>query len=94
MSKYMDMNTLNFILNDVHGLEEILQKERFADYDKEAVDLFLQGIKDYADKDLYPVFREVDEDPARFEDGKIYTHPAVKTVMQKAGEMVYPAPKG
>ena len=83
----MDMNTLNFILNDVHGLEEILQKERFADYDKEAIDLFLQGIKDYADKDLYPVFREVDEDPARFEDGKIYTHPAVKTVMQKAGEM-------
>ena len=87
MAKYMDMNTLRFLMKDVHGMEEVLQKERFQDYDEEAIDIFLDAIKDFSDAELYPVFREMDEDPARFEDGKIYTHPVVETVMKKAGEM-------
>lgn len=87
MAKYMDMNTLRFLIKNVHGLEEVLKNERFQDHDVEAIDIFLDAIKDFSDADLYPVFREMDEDPARFEDGKIYTHPVVKTVMEKAGEM-------
>ncbi|MFT6742708.1 MAG: alkylation response protein AidB-like acyl-CoA dehydrogenase, partial [Paraglaciecola sp.] len=87
MAKYMDINTLRFLMKDVHGMEDLLQKERFQDYDEEAIDIFLDAIKDFSDADLYPVFREMDEDPARFEDGKIYTHPIVKTVMKKSGEM-------
>ena len=87
MAKYMDMNTLRFQLQNVHGLENVLKYDRFQDHDTEAINIFLDAIKDFADADLYPVFREMDEDPARFEDGKIYTHPVVKTVMEKCGEM-------
>lgn len=87
MAKYMDMNTLRFLVQNVHGLEDVLKNERFQDHDIEAIDIFLDAIKDFSDAELYPVFREMDEDPARYEDGKIYTHPVVETVMKKAGEM-------
>lgn len=87
MAKYMDMNTLRFLVQNVHGLEDVLKNERFQDHDVEAIDIFLDAIKDFSDAELYPVFREMDEDPARYEDGKIYTHPVVETVMKTAGEM-------
>jgi len=87
MAKYMDMKTLRFVLKDVHNLKGTLAYERFQDHDTDSVDIFLDAIKDFADADLYPVFREMDEDPARYEDGKIITHPIVEKVMSKGGEM-------
>ena len=44
-NKYIDFETLKFMLYEVHGLEKILDKKRFEDYDKEAIDLFIESIK-------------------------------------------------
>ena len=40
-NKYIDFETLKFMLYEVHGLEKMLDKKRFEDYDKEAIDLFI-----------------------------------------------------
>ena len=85
--QYVDMNTLKFILNDVVGLKEVFELEHFADHDHESVDLFLNSIKDFSDKELFPYFKEMDENPAQFKDGKIEVHPQVGVVMKKSGEM-------
>lgn len=87
MSDYVNMDTLRFLLTEVHQLGRLFEYQRFADYDEEAVLLFLDSIKDFSDQELYPVYREMDEQPAHFRDGKVVTHPILKTVMQQTGEL-------
>lgn len=84
---YIDMNTLRFLLHDVHNLEQVLAAPTYQDHDKGAVDLFLDSVKDFADQELYPIFKEMDEKPAYFKDGKIVVHPKVGDLMLKGGEM-------
>ena len=38
-SKYIDIKTVKFFMNNVQELEKILDKERFVDYNIESVDL-------------------------------------------------------
>jgi len=84
---YIDLNTLKFLLYDVHHLDEVLKQERFQDYDRESVDLFLNAVSDFSDKELHPYFEEMDAHPAHFEDGEVHVHPQVARYMEKAGEM-------
>ncbi len=85
--KYMDMNTLRFQMYDVHQVERLLPKERFQDHDKESIDIFLEAMKDFSDKEAYPCFREMDEKPAIYKGGIVEVHPQVKVIMEKSGEM-------
>ena len=85
--KYVDMDTLKHLLYDVHQLDELLQRERFQDHDKESLDLFLDSTKTFADKELFPYFKEMDEQPAHHKDGTVYVHPQVKTMMEEGGEL-------
>lgn len=87
MNKYVDMDTLKFVLYDVHNLEDLLKRERFEEHDKESLDLFLESTKDFADKELYPYLKEMDEQPAYHKEGKVYVHEQVKTMMHKGGEL-------
>ncbi|WP_297703660.1 acyl-CoA dehydrogenase [uncultured Eudoraea sp.] len=86
-NQYLDLDTLKFLLYEVHQLQNVLDQSRFKDYDQESVDLFLNAVKDFSDRELFPFFREMDEQPARFEDGEIIVHPQVKNYIKKGGEM-------
>ena len=85
--QYMDYKTLQFILHEVNNIGELLEFERFKDYDMESINLLLNSTKDYADREMFPVFREMDEDPAEYVDGKIKVHPKVKEMMAHCAEM-------
>ena len=85
--KYVDVDTLKYMLYDVHNLEELLSRERFQDHDKESLDMFLDSVKEFADRELFPYCKEMDENPAYHKDGKVYVHDQVKTMMYKGGEM-------
>lgn len=87
MSTYINMDTLRFILFDVMGAEEMLKLPRFQEFDKETINFLLDAAKDFSDQDLYPAFREMDEDPARYEDGKIIVHPVVDKMMKQSAEL-------
>ncbi|WP_276388909.1 acyl-CoA dehydrogenase [Eudoraea chungangensis] len=84
---YVDLNTLKYLLYSVHDLNSVLKNSRFADYDNASVDLFINATKDFADKELFPFFKEMDEKPAHFKDGKIVVHPQVREYMKKGGQM-------
>ncbi|MGB5203991.1 MAG: acyl-CoA dehydrogenase [Eudoraea sp.] len=86
-NKYLDINTLKFLLYEVHDLQNVLDQSRFNDYDQESIGLFLNAVKDFSDREMFPFFREMDEQPARFEDGEIIVHPQVKNYIKKGGEM-------
>lgn len=85
--QYVSMDNLRFLLYEVHGLDELLEAPRYADYDRAAIDILLDSFKDFADQELYPFFREMDEQPARYEDGKIIVHPQLERILQQLGEM-------
>ena len=85
--KYIDIDTLKYLLYDVHELEELLKRERFVDHDKESLDMFLDSSKDFADRELFPYFKEMDENPAFHKDGQVYVHKQVETMMKKGGEL-------
>jgi alkylation response protein AidB-like acyl-CoA dehydrogenase len=86
-NQYIDLDTLKYLLYEVHDLQDVLDQSRHGDYDQESIELFLNAVKDFADRELFPFFREMDEQPARFEDGEIIVHPQVKNYMKKGGEM-------
>ena len=84
---YIDLNTLRFLLYGVHNIQELLAKDRFQGYDREALDLLLDAVKELSDKELFPVFTEMDTKPAYYENGRIFVHPQFESILQKSGEM-------
>ncbi|MFK5971654.1 MAG: acyl-CoA dehydrogenase [Flavobacteriaceae bacterium] len=86
-NQYIDIETLKFLLYKVHDLQSVLGQARYADYDQESIDLFLNATKDFSDKELFPFFREMDAQPAYFKDGEIIVHPQVRKYMKKGGDM-------
>ncbi len=87
MSNYLNMDTLRYQLFDIHGLDRLLEYDRFADFDQDAINIFLDAVKDFSDQELYTCFREMDEKPAYFKDGKIITHPQLGNILRKGGEL-------
>ena len=85
--KYVDLETLKYILYDIHKLEDLLTRERFKEHDLESLDLFIDSVKEFSDRELYPYFKEMDETPAYHKDGTVIVHEQVKKVMEQAGEM-------
>ena len=86
MAQYMSIDTLKWLMNDVHSLEDLFQYEHYADHDKGSVNMLLDTAKTWADQEFYPIFREMDEKPCEFVDGKVTSHPNLKRIFKKAGE--------
>lgn len=61
--KYVDMDTLKYLLYDVHQLDELLERERFQDHDKESLDLFLDSTKTFASKNSFPTSKRSMNNP-------------------------------
>ncbi len=85
--KYCSVETLKFLLHDVHDLKSVLKAERYADFDSESVDFILDSAKDLADQEFFPYYQEMDEKPAVYKDGEILVHPHIKTVIKKSAEL-------
>jgi len=87
MAKYISMENIKFVLHEVLDVEQVCKFPRYSDFDKSSFDILLDSLKEYSDKVLYPCYGEMDEQPARYEDGKIIVHPAVKQLMDDAGDI-------
>jgi butyryl-CoA dehydrogenase len=85
--KYVDLETLKYILYDIHKLEELLSRERFQEHDMESLNLFIDSVKDFSDRELYPYLQEMDANPAYHKDGTVIVHEQVQKVMHQSGEM-------
>ena len=75
------MDVVRFILFEVHRAEDLMQYDRFKDYDRMSMDVLLDSIKSFSDQELYPYFKEMDENPAKFVDGQVVVHPQVEKVL-------------
>ncbi len=83
MSRYTSMEHLRFLLHEVHTITDLFKYPRFSHLEKEQVDMLIQSAKDFADRDLYPFFREMDQQPVQY-DGKggVETHPQLQNIIR------------
>ena len=65
-NEYVDIETLKFLLYDVHNVQDLLTKDRFSEYDKTSLDLFLDSVKTFSDNSLFPFIKEMDEKTSLF----------------------------
>ncbi len=86
-NEYVDIDTLKYLLYHVHQVEELFNKDRFKEYDKTSIDIFIDSIKTFSDTALFPFIKEMDEKPSYFKDGKINIHPQFEHIIKSAGEM-------
>jgi alkylation response protein AidB-like acyl-CoA dehydrogenase len=86
-NQYVNLDTLKFLMHEVHQGEEIFDEALFANYDREGANLFLDAIKDFSDQELFPYIKEMDEKPAYFKDGRIRIHPQFEKIMKQSGEL-------
>jgi alkylation response protein AidB-like acyl-CoA dehydrogenase len=85
MARYLCMDTLRFLLFDVHQAETLLAYDHYHGFDKGAFDMLLDAAKVWADQDFYPYFKEMDEKPAFYAEGRVHTHPILKKIFADAG---------
>ncbi len=86
MSDYMSIDHLRFVLYELLDVPQLCSLERYQDHDKESFDIMIDSTKTWADNMFYPTFKEMDEDPAVYDNGKIKVHPVVGELMKYAGE--------
>jgi butyryl-CoA dehydrogenase len=87
MARYINMEQLRFLLFEVHQLQDLFQYERFAHLDSEQVGMMIDAAKAFTDRDVYPFFKEMDEMGVRYDgNGKVLTHPQLKTIITQAAE--------
>ncbi|RZS90464.1 acyl-CoA dehydrogenase [Aquimarina brevivitae] len=85
--EYIDIATLKYLLYDVHQLKDVLKQDRFSDHDEASLNMFLDSVKEFSDRELFPYFKEMDEKPAHYKDGGVEVHKQVEVMMKKGGEM-------
>lgn len=84
---YFNPAFLRFLLHEVHPAHELFGYEAFAHLDMEQVTLLLDAAHAFADRELYPFFKEMDEQPVRYEgEGEIWTHPQLTRIIRQGAE--------
>lgn len=87
MARFTSMEHLKFLMFDVHHIESLFSYERFAHLDAEQAWMIIESARLFAEQEMFPWFKEMDEAPARY-DGKggVITHPQLRNIIRKAAE--------
>lgn len=81
--QYISMENLRFLLYEVHTIQDLLKYERFEHIGSvEELNGLISSAKAIADKEMFPFFKAMDENPVVYKDGMIRTHPQLKNVFK------------
>jgi alkylation response protein AidB-like acyl-CoA dehydrogenase len=86
-NQYVNMDTIRFLMYDVHQTEQLLSSNRYTAYDRASIDMLLDSVKIFCDKSIHPFIKEMDEKPSQYKDGAIKIHPQFETILKQSGEM-------
>lgn len=81
MSTIVNRRDLDFLLYETLGLSELLQNERFADYDKESIDAIFDVSQSIAEDVFQPFAAKLDANEPQFVDGKVEIIPEVREAL-------------
>lgn len=86
LEQYISSRNLRFVLYEILDLSQIQKIERFEAYDREAIDMALDAAKQIGDQYLFPFYRAMDKDKAKYVDGVVEVHPCVRPAFQAMAE--------
>ncbi len=84
--KFVSKRNLDFLLYEVHKVEQLSKLPYFEDHSRETFDLVMDTALKLARNLMYPYLREMDEKAPVLENGQVKVHPIVKTMMKEWGE--------
>jgi alkylation response protein AidB-like acyl-CoA dehydrogenase len=84
--RFVSMRNLRFLLYEVMDAERLAQWPRFGEYDRESFDMMLDTAHRLSSELLFPALRELDQQPPRFEGGRVLVNPLVREFLSQAGE--------
>ena len=87
MTTFLSKRNLHFFLFDVFKAQNTLDFDHFKEYDLEAVNMLLDSTFDIGEKELYPIYREMDKNKAYFKDGKVEVHPKLKEAVRAIADI-------
>ncbi len=83
--KYHSPRNLKFLTHEVFNLSQLNRFERYQEYDEEAINMSLDAARQISDRLLFPIYEEMDRKKAYCENGQVFVHPQLKTIMQSLG---------
>ena len=78
MSTIVNRRDIDFVMYETLELDRILSAERYADYDREAINAILDLAQSVAEDQFLPSAGHLDANEPKFIDGKALTDPATK----------------
>ena len=84
--RYVSIENLKFLLHEVLPSGKLMKSDYYSDYDPEAFDLALEAARQIGDNYLFPYYREMDRDKARYEDGEVQVHPSLQPAIEALAE--------
>lgn len=83
---FASLRNLRFLLYEVLDTASLSALPRYSDHDTEIFDLVLEAGMKLASEELYPLFKRMDAEPPRFEDGAVRVLPEVRDLLRRCGE--------
>ncbi len=81
------MDNLRFLLYEVHGIQDLLKYKRYEHIGGiEEINLLINSAKAIADKEMFPFFKVMDDNPVVYKDGKIHSHPQLKNIFKSIAD--------
>ena len=81
MSTIVNRRDLDFLLYETLGLAELLEDQRFADYDRESIDAIFDVSQSIAEDVFQPFAAKLDANEPEFVDGKVQIIPEVRQAL-------------
>ncbi|HMJ12636.1 MAG TPA: acyl-CoA dehydrogenase [Polyangiaceae bacterium] len=79
--------TVEFVLHDTLRVMQLTELPRFADHDRQTLDLFVAGCRRFARSVLFPTYKPMDEHAAYYENGRVHCHPILKSLYPQLTEL-------
>ena len=87
MARYVLMDHLKFLLNEVHHINDLFSYQKFNHLDWEQSWMMVESAKQLADRDMAPFFKIMDEQPVHYEgNGIVSSHPQLKNIISNGAE--------
>jgi butyryl-CoA dehydrogenase len=58
--EYASLKNLNYLLFDVHKVEELVQNEHFKEFDSESIKMMIDSARKIGDTHMFPYLEEID----------------------------------
>lgn len=81
MSTIVNRRDLDFLMYETHNLDELLERKRYQDYDRESIDAILDLSQSLAEEKFQPFAGHLDQNEPKYVDGKVQIIPEVKEAL-------------